>query len=125
MIRVWLTDLFKALLRVQPQVTGPYRAYQTTRSTGGFDLLWRLAVWHGAAVTAKTAANAGVCAVGEAVHGDGLAAVADGVGVALADVCAADDDTIVGFGGVVAGEAVAFAVCEGDGAAASVVAAVG
>ena len=37
MIRVWLTDLFKALLRVPPQVTGPYRAYQTTRSTGGFD----------------------------------------------------------------------------------------
>ena len=39
MIRVWLTDLFKALLRVLPQVTGPYRAYQTTRSTGGFDLI--------------------------------------------------------------------------------------
>lgn len=43
MIRVWLTDLFKALLRVQPQVTGPYRAYQTTRSTGGFDCLEALA----------------------------------------------------------------------------------
>ena len=37
MIRVWLTDQFEALLRVRPQVTGPYRAYQTTRSTGRFD----------------------------------------------------------------------------------------
>ena len=39
---VWLTDLFKALLRVQPQVTGPYRASQTTRLTGGFDFVKKM-----------------------------------------------------------------------------------
>ena len=38
MKEAWLIDLFKAILRVQPHVTGPYRAYKTTRSTGCFDL---------------------------------------------------------------------------------------